>query len=140
MTVKGRNIALKAQFGADKSTAALTTLYFSLYRGQPSAGGTEPSATGAYARVAKTNDATFTGTIGASDVNLVNAGASGAITWPSSTAAYSITLELNWFGIHDAASGGNLVYEGTLASPVVVNAAGLQPRIPAGGLSMPVLE
>lgn len=140
MTVKGRNIALRSQFGDDKSTVALPTLHFSLYRGQPSNGGTEPTATGGYARVAKTNDSTFTGTIGATDVALVNAGVSGAITWPASTGAYSITTELTWFGVHDAASGGALVYEGVLASPIIVNASGIQPRIPQGALNMPVRE
>lgn len=132
--VWSRNLTLKAHFGANKHADALGTLYFALFRGDPSGAGVEPSSTGNYARVAKTNDATLWGTIGSTDVFVQNKGTSGEIAWPVATGLYSITLGMDWWGIFDNSSGGNLRYWGKLTTPIVVSGSGDQPRIPVNTL------
>lgn len=134
--VIARNLTLKSHFGASRHASALGVLYFALLRGSPIAGGTEPTGAGAYTRVPKNNDATLWGTIGAGATSVSNAGSSGAITWPSTTGLYSITLPLDWWGAYDLSAGGVLWYWGQLQTPIVVDAAGDVPRIPAGALSV----
>lgn len=135
--IAARNLTLRAHLGADRhSTLSLPTLWFSLWRNSPIAGGSEPDGTGAYTRVSKANDATLWGTIAATAVQVTNAGSAGAITWPSTTAAYSITLPLNWWAVHDLSAGGVLWYWGQLQTPIVADAAGKVPRIPVSALQL----
>jgi hypothetical protein len=137
MSVKSRNRTLRSHFGADRhSTLSEPTLYFALFRGDPFGAGTEPTATGGYARVAKTNDATLWGTIGATDLQVVNNGASGAVTWPVATGLYSITLGLDYWAVFDNSTGGTLLYGGPLTAAITVTGAGDVPRIPAGALTV----
>lgn len=132
-TVKQRNIGIRSHFGADKSTLALATLYFALFNGDPEGAGVEPTATGGYARVAKTNDATLWGTIAGTAVQVANSGASGALEWPAASGVWSQAQVTHW-AVFDNTSGGNLVYSGELASPIAVTGAGDIARIPAGQL------
>jgi hypothetical protein len=137
MSTKSRNRTLRSHFGADRhSTLSEPTLYFALFRGDPFGAGTEPTSTGGYARVAKANDATLWGTIGATDVQVVNGGASGTIAWPVSTGLYSITLGLDYWAVFDNSSGGTLLYAGPLSTAIIVTGAGDVPRIPAGALTV----
>lgn len=137
MSVTSRNRSLRSHFGADRhSTLSAGTLYFALFRGDPFGAGAEPTSTGGYARVAKTNDATLWGTIGATDVTVGNGGASGTIAWPVATGLYSITLGLDYWAVFDNSTGGDLLYGGPLTTPIIVTGAGDVPRIPAGALTI----
>lgn len=85
------------------------TVYVALYTVAPtdSGGGTEVSG-GSYARVAVTNNATnWPAASGGSKAN------GTAIAFPEATADWGTVLA---WGIFDAASGGNLLYYGTLAA------------------------
>lgn len=134
-TTAGRSVSLRSRYGAGKSGVALVTLYIALFDGDPGGIGVEPTSTGSYARVAKTNDATLWGTIAAGDVSAVNVGVSGAIEFPTATALYS-TNTLTHFGIYDNAAGGALHTYGELTTPIVITGAGDTPRIPQGALSI----
>ena len=84
------------------------TVYVALYTAAPTdaGGGTEVSG-GSYARVAVTNNATnWPAASGGQKSN------GTAITFPAATASWGTVLA---WGIFDAASGGNLLYYGTLA-------------------------
>src|SRR5690242_3602524 len=122
-----RTLSLKSHFGASKHADALTTLYFALFRGDPSNSGVEPTSTGNYARVAKTNDGTLWPAIGAGATQVAN---NAEIQWPVATGVYSITLALTWWAIFDNSTGGNLWYWGQLSPTITVTGAGDQPRIP----------
>lgn len=136
--IPARNCRLRSEFGADRhSTLSLPTLHFALYRGVPGSGGVEPDNTGNYGREAIANDGTLWGTILSTAVSITNA---IDITWPVSTAAYSITDPLNHWAIHDAASGGVRWYWGELTTPIVVDASGDVPRIVAGALTITAPE
>lgn len=133
--VLARNLTLRSHFGADRhSTLSLPQLWFALLRGDPSATGAEPTGTGGYTRVAKTNDATLWGTIAAADLLVTNKGTAGSIQWPVTTGLYSITQALNYWAAYDLSAGGVLWYWGQLTTPIVVTQAGDQPRIPASTL------
>jgi hypothetical protein len=137
MATLSRNWSLRSQFGADRhATLSAGTLYFALFRGDPFGAGTEPTAAGGYARVAKANDATLWGTIGASDVSISNGGTSGTIAWPPASGLYSITLGLDYWAVFDNSTGGNLLYGGPLSAAITVTGAGDVPRIPAGALTV----
>lgn len=130
-----RNLTLRSHFGADRhATLSLSQLWFALFKGDPTAGGVEPSGTGAYTRVSKANDATLWGTIAASDVTVTNQGSAGGIVWPATTGVYSITDPLTWWAAYDLSAGGTIWYWGQLTSPIQVTQAGDQPRIPASAL------
>jgi hypothetical protein len=133
-SIVDRNIDLQAKFGANHVAAALTTMYFALFRGDPAGAGTEPTSTGGYARVAKTNDATLWGTFVSTDVLAVNKGSSGLIAFPAATGVYSITLPLDWWAVFDNSSGGVLRYWGQLNPTITVTGAGDVPRLPANSL------
>lgn len=137
MSVKSRNRSLRSHFGADRhATLSEATLYFALFRGDPFGAGTEPTSAGGYARVAKTNDATLWGTIGATDTAISNGGTSGTIAWPVASGLYSITAGLDFWAVFDNSTGGALLYGGPLTSPIVVTGAGDVPRLPAGALNI----
>lgn len=94
--------------------SAPATVNVALYTAAPTdaGGGTEVSG-GSYARVAITNNATNW-----------PAAASGSksngttITFPTATADWGTVVA---FGLWDAASGGNLLYWGTLSASKVIN-------------------
>jgi hypothetical protein len=139
MGIESRNRSLQAHFGANRNTAtgmSEPTLYFALYQGDPFGAGVEPTSTGNYARVAKTNDATLWGTIGSTDTSVSNSGSSGLITWPVATGLYSITTALDHWAVFDNAAGGTLLYAGPLTTGITVTGAGDVPRIPAGSLNI----
>lgn len=135
MTPVARNAALRAQFGADRSTLALPILYFALFNGDPTVTGIEPTAVGGYARVAKDNDATLWNAIAAGETTIDNDGTTGAITWPILTDLWSQTTLDHW-AIFDNSTGGNLWYYGPLSAPITITGAGDVPRIPSGALDL----
>ncbi|WP_353809067.1 phage tail fiber protein [Agromyces sp. SYSU T00194] len=135
-TVEARNISLRSHFGNDRNTAlTVGTFYFALFNGNPEGSGVEPTSTGSYARVAKTNDDTLWGTIGSTDTEVSNGGASGEITWPAATAVWSEAACTHW-AIFDNSTGGTLLYSGELADDIVVTGAGDIPRIIGSGLTI----
>lgn len=134
-----RNLTLRTHLGADRHpTLALPTLYFALFRNDPSGAGVEPTSTGGYARVAKANDATLWGTILSTDLAGQNKGASGEIAWPAATGVYSITDPLTHWAAFDNSAGGTLWYWNELTSPITVTGVGDQPRIPLNTLILNV--
>ena len=90
------------------------TLYVGLYTATPSnlGGGTEVSAAG-YARVAVTNSGgNWNGATNTFPSIVSN---TGIIAFPSATADWGT---VGFFGIFDSASGGNLIWWGTLSTAV----------------------
>lgn len=136
MTVIERNLTLRSHFGADRHPSlSLGTLYFALFNGDPVGAGVEPTSAGGYARVAKTNDATLWGTVGASATSVSNSGSAGEIVWPAASGVYSQASLTHW-AIFDNSAGGVLWYSGKLSTAVAVTGAGDVPRIPAGSFSV----
>lgn len=90
------------------------TVYVALYTVAPTdAGGGTPVSGGSYARAAVTNNATnWPAASGGSKAN------GTAISFPAATANWGTVVA---FGIFDAASGGNLLYWGTLSASKAVN-------------------
>jgi hypothetical protein len=118
------------------------TLYVGLYTAIPSAagGGTEVSGNN-YSRVK-----TIAGsTPGLGDWNATQGGNSAASsgTTGNTTNANAVTFTtpsaswgtVQWFGLFDAASGGNLIFWGPLTIPKVIN-NGDTVSFPAGSLSV----
>lgn len=138
MTAMGgaaRNLAIRAHFGADKSALALTTMYFALFKGNPSSTGVEPTAFGGYARVAKLNDATFWGTYTTAETAVTNKGTEGEITWPASTDIWSQN-PVDYWAIFDNSAGGVLWYWGPLNGPLTLTGAGDVIQLPPSTLSL----
>lgn len=107
-----------------------TTVYVALYTVAPtSAGGGSEVSGGSYTRAAVTNNSTnFPAASGAVAVK-----ANGtAITFPTATAAWGSIVA---FGVFDAASAGNGLYWGLLATPRSV-AIGDTPSFAAGALTV----
>jgi len=112
--------------GADYTRPA--TVYIALYTVTPTdaGGGTEVSG-GAYARAAVTNNSSnWPAAAGGSKSNGTQ------INFAMATAAWGTIVAL---GIHDALTGGNLLYWGPLTSSVVVN-GGQSPYFGVGGLTI----
>lgn len=122
-----------------QTAPATTTLYIGLFTASPSdtGGGTEVSGN-AYARVAVTSSlANWAGTQSAGSTT-ASSGTGGqtsnnsVITFPIPTATWGTVTS---FGIFDAASGGNLLFYGTLTISKTVNQADTV-SFPAGSLTV----
>ena len=115
-------------FGNAAYTAP-ATLYVSLFTAAPSdtGGGTEVSG-GSYARVAVTNNATnFPAASGGAKSN------GTVITFPAPTANWGTVVA---FGIHDAASAGNLLAWATLTTNRTINSGDGAPKFAIGDLDI----
>lgn len=127
--------AFKAEFGSNRVAAAPATLYFALLR-QATGGtegtvlGTEPDATGSYARVAMANDDSHW-TFGAKGGTNTS-----EIRWPAASGVWSITAVLNQWAVYDNNSGGNLIAFGALSSTITITGVGDEAVIPAGSLAL----
>lgn len=111
---------------------APATLYVSLFTVTPSdaGGGTEVTG-GSYARVAVTNNTTnFPAPTGTSPTTSANG---TAITFPAPTANWGTVVA---FGIHDAASAGNLLYWGALTTSKTINNGDAAPSFAASALTI----
>lgn len=105
------------------------TLHISLFTVAPSdtGGGTEVSG-GSYARVAVTNNATnFPAASGGAKSN------GTVITFPAPTANWGTVVA---FGIHDAASAGNLLGWATLTTNRTINSGDGAPKFAIGDLDI----
>ena len=115
-------------FGNAAYTAP-ATLYVSLFTAAPTdaGGGTEVTG-GSYARVAVTNNATNwpAAAAGAKSNGTV-------ITFPTPSANWGTAVA---FGIHDAATSGNLLAWATLASNRVINNGDGAPKFAIGDLDI----
>lgn len=108
-----------------QSAPTTTTLYVALLTAAPSdsGGGTEVAG-GSYARVAVTSSlANWAGTqsSGSTTVSSGTGGQTsnnGAITFPTPSAGWGTVTH---FGIYDAASGGNLLFWGSLTIAKTIN-------------------
>ena len=119
-----------------------TTLYVGLYTATPSdvAGGIEVTG-GSYARVAVTSSlANWAGTQSATST-IASSGSSGttsnnvAVTFPAPTASWGVITSV---GIFDAASAGNLLMWGALATNKTVNSGDAAPTYAISALSIQV--
>lgn len=120
------------------------TVYVGLFTATPSAagGGTEVSGNN-YARVKTAAGASQ----GLSDWTATQGGTSGASsgTTGNTTNANAINFSIpsaswgnvQWFGLFDAATGGNLIFWGPLTIPKTINAADVV-SFPAGALSITI--
>jgi hypothetical protein len=63
-------------------------------------------------------------------------GNSAAVTFPASTAAWSAGATIGWFGIFDAATGGNLLMFNNINPTFTVPGAGYQTVFAAGQISV----
>lgn len=108
-------------FGATPYTAP-STLYVALFTSDPGEGGTGTEVSGgSYAR----QTATFT-------VTGANAANTAAIEFPTATASWGT---ITYAAVYDAASGGNLLGSGGLATSKAI-ATGDVLRIPASSLNI----
>ncbi len=109
--------------------SAPATLYVSLYTVTPAdAGGGTEATGGSYARVAVTNNATnFPAASGGAKAN------GTAITFPAPTANWGTVVA---FGIHDAASAGNLLAWGALTVNKTINNGDAAPSFAVGDLDI----
>jgi hypothetical protein len=116
-----------------------TTLYYALYTSAPSdsGGGTEVTG-GSYARVAvATSDTNFNGTHG--NTTGASSGTTGvisnavAITFPAPTANWGTVV--SW-GIFDAASSGNLLFQAALQASKTINNGDAAPSFTASSFTM----
>lgn len=111
-----------------------TSIYVGLHTADPTDAGTGTEVSGgAYARVAVARNVT-TNFAAPSD----NAGAqqtqnSNAVTFPAPTANWGTVTH---FGIWDAATGGNLLYSGAIATPRTINNGDGAPSFAAGALTI----
>lgn len=100
----------------------------------------EPSATGAYARVAQVNNPTnFPASTGSAPATKNNG---GTIAFPASTAAWSTgATVLNMWFIADISTlaGGNIIAYGYLTTAQAVNASGITPSFAASTLTNTLL-
>lgn len=106
--------------------SAPANLYFSLYTSAPTAsgGGTEVSG-GGYARKLVANNTTNFSTAAAGSVTTLN-----DITWAPATSSWGTVTAV---GVHDASTGGNLLYFTTLNTQRTVGAESAF-SFPAGSL------
>lgn len=122
-----------------QSAPTTTTLYVALLTAAPSdsGGGTEVAG-GSYARVAVTSSlANWAGTqsSGSTTASSGTGGQTsnnGAITFPTPSAGWGTVTH---FGIYDAASGGNLLFWGSLTIAKTINQADTV-TFPAASLSI----
>lgn len=115
------------------------SLFFALFTAAPSdaGGGTEVSG-GSYARVSVSpSNANFNGThgstTGASSGTGGNTTNANAITFPTPTANWG---NVTHFGVFDASSGGNLLFQGALSVAKTVNNGDAAPSFTAGSFSL----
>lgn len=119
--------------------AVPATVYVSLHTATLNKNGTGAEVSGGgYARVACSTGASGTGSgavFGAPAANGANQRVSNAsaITFPSPTANWGTVTD---FGIWDAASGGNLLYAGTLATSRTINNGDQAPAFAIGSLTV----
>jgi len=122
-----------------QSAPTTSTLYVSLFTAAPNdtGGGTELTGS-AYARVAVTSALTaWAGTQSAGSTTS-SSGTGGAtsnntvITFPEPTSSWG---EVVAFGVHDASSGGNLLFHGSLSINKTIN-QGDTVSFPAGSLAV----
>lgn len=135
MGPKARGLSLYAHFGTSKHASALTTLYFGLFDGDPFGVGHEPSSAGAYGRAVVNNNSALWGSFPATAVAVTTI---SDVVWPAASGAWSLS-PLTWWGVMstNVLGSGDLWYADEIpGGGFTVNAAGQQPRILAGGLTL----
>ena len=131
--------SLVDQIFRGKTAPTTSTLYISLYTAAPSdvGGGTELTGAG-YARVAVTSSLTNWAGTQSSGSTVASTGTGGgtsnniAITFPEPTAGWG---QVQAFGVHDASTGGDLLFHGSLTINKTIN-EGDTVTFPAGSLAV----
>lgn len=125
-TTTYENEILDAILGDDNATNMPDTVYIGLFTSEPSDGGGGSEVTGnGYARVAVTNNST--NWPDATDGEKRNG---ATITFPQATNSWGT---IQWYGLFDASSGGNLMMWGGLANSIAPT-SGDTPFFSAGGI------
>ena len=122
-----------------QTSPTTTTLYVSLFTAAPddTGGGTELAGDG-YDRVAVTSSLTAWAGTQSSGSTTASSGTGGAtsnnveITFPEPSASWG---QVTAFGVHDASSGGNLLFHGSLSINKTIN-EGDTVTFPAGSLAV----
>lgn len=129
--------ALIDQIFRGQSAPTTSTLYISLYTAAPSdsGGGTELSGNG-YARVSVTSSLANWAGSQSTGSTAASSGTGGAtsnnvdITFPEPTSSWG---QVQAFGVHDASTGGNILFHGSLTINKTIN-EGDTVTFPAGSL------
>lgn len=119
----------------DGTYTQASPLYFALFTSAPNAGGGGVECiigTNAYARasIASTAANFPAATLGSPGTN------GAVITWPAPTGAWGGGQPITHWGVFDAATGGNLIEFGELATPITITGVAAAPYIPVGGLTI----
>ena len=124
-------VQLRAHVFRTASFTKPTGLWVSLHTADPTDAGTGTEVTGgSYARVARAPlDANWTAA-SATDGVTTNA---AAVTFPAPTANWGVVTH---FGIWDAATTGNLIAHGALATPKTINNLDPAPSFAIGAISV----
>ena len=115
LSTAAQNASLDNDYGATKGPNAPAAHQLALFNGDPLLGGTELTATGGYARVTVTNNGTTWPAASSGEKT------SAAITFPTSTAAWSDTAT-HWV-LYDDADGTTAWDCGVLNEELAVVAA-----------------
>lgn len=112
-----------------------SALYIALFGEDPTDAGTQTSEVsgGSYARVQRNpSDANWAAIVSGSGQTSNLA----AAAFPAPTADWNGGEPIPYFGIMDAASGGNMLYYGALSIPKTVNNGDPAPTFPIGALTV----
>ena len=132
-----RALMLRAHLGGARHADSLSPMYFALLDGHPYDFAVEPTfGVGGYGRATVNNTAALWGTPTLSTLQVTNL---EDIIWPNSSAAWSTAATpLTHWAVYASATGAVLWYVGKLATPRIVDVAGIQPRLLAGSLNIMV--
>lgn len=127
---------LNERLGSTALAAKLTNVYYGLLNGDPDSGGVEVTGTG-YARVAiPCNDTNWsapgTDTTFRYKSNLL------AVVFPNPTGNWNSGNPITHFGIWDAPSAGNRLFDGQLPTPRTIIGGDDPPLAPAGSIRIKV--
>jgi hypothetical protein len=108
-------------------------LHVSLHTADPTDAGRDAYARAALAPSDTNWTATQGGTSGASSGTGGQTANAVAVTFPAPTAAWGVVTH---FGIWDAASAGNLLFQGALTTPKTINSGDAAPTFAIGALTV----
>jgi hypothetical protein len=125
---------LSEEFRTLAKSAKRTNVYYGLITGDPDAGGVEVTGSG-YARVAiPINDANWSAPATEGTYRYVSNVL--AVTFGSPTGDWNSGSPIPWFGIWDAASAGNRLYDGALPTARTIIGGDDPAQAPPGAIKI----